>query len=80
GWLTPSEYATTFTPRRDLALRSMASPTPAPVFHLAQQSQNTPRGQRQKRTANTTTSFENWLPLKLIDATHLEKSDHRTAS
>ena len=36
GWLTPTEYATTFTPRRDLALRSIASSTPAPVFQTAQ--------------------------------------------
>ncbi|RDE08860.1 transposase [Pelagibacterium lacus] len=28
GWLTPTEYATTFTPRRDLALRSMVSSSP----------------------------------------------------
>ncbi|MDJ1465573.1 hypothetical protein NDI72_18635, partial (plasmid) [Nitratireductor sp. GZWM139] len=42
GWLTPTEYATTFTPRRDLALRSMASSTPAPVFHQAQHGQNNP--------------------------------------
>ena len=46
GWLTPTEYATTFTPRRDLALRSMASSTPAPVFHQAQQGQNNPRSLR----------------------------------
>ncbi|SDH11454.1 hypothetical protein SAMN04487974_12225 [Pelagibacterium luteolum] len=30
SWLTPIEYATTFTHRRNLALRSMASSTPAP--------------------------------------------------
>jgi putative transposase len=36
GWLTPSQYADTFNPRRDLALRSMASSTPAPVAHPAQ--------------------------------------------
>eukprot|EP00873_Tetraselmis_striata_P031686 jgi/Tetstr1/451950/TSEL_038986.t1 len=46
GWLTPTEYATTFTPRRDLALRSMASSTPAPVFHQAQQGQNNSRSLR----------------------------------
>ena len=46
GWLTPTEYATTFTPRRDLALRSMASSTPVPVFHQAQQGQNNPRSLR----------------------------------
>jgi len=36
GWLTPAEYADTFNPRRDLALRSMASSAPAPVAHPAQ--------------------------------------------
>ncbi|WP_090600240.1 IS3 family transposase [Pelagibacterium luteolum] len=46
GWLTPAEYATTFTPRRDLALRSIANSTPAPVFHQAQQGQNNPRSLR----------------------------------
>jgi putative transposase len=46
GWLTPPEYATTFTPTQDLALRSMASPTPAPVFHQAQQRQYSPRSLR----------------------------------
>jgi putative transposase len=33
GWMTPSEYADSFTPRRDLALRSMASSAPAPAAH-----------------------------------------------
>lgn len=37
GWLTPTEYVITFTPRRDLAPRSMANSTPAPVFRQAQQ-------------------------------------------
>src|SRR5690606_33030943 len=46
GWLTPTEYATTFTPRRGLALHSMTSSTPAPVFHQAQQGQNNPRSLR----------------------------------
>jgi putative transposase len=36
GWLTPAEYANTFNPQRDLALRSMASSAPAPVAHPAQ--------------------------------------------
>jgi putative transposase len=31
GWLTPAEYADTFNPRRDLALRSMQGSAPAPV-------------------------------------------------
>ena len=30
GWLTPTEYADTFNPRRDLALRSMQGSVPAP--------------------------------------------------
>lgn len=47
GWLTPTEYATTFTPRRDLALRSMASSTPAPVFHPAQTGHHNHRSLRQ---------------------------------
>ena len=39
GWLTPTEYADTFNPRRDLALRSMTSSAPAPVAHPAQMGQ-----------------------------------------
>lgn len=31
GWMTPAEYADTFNPRRDLALRSMQGSAPAPV-------------------------------------------------
>ena len=36
GWLTPTEYADTFNPRRDLALRSMQGSAPAPVAHPGQ--------------------------------------------
>jgi putative transposase len=39
GWLTPAEYAETFHPRRDLALRSMQGSAPAPVAHSGQISQ-----------------------------------------
>ncbi len=40
GWLTPAEYADTFNPRRDLALRSMQGSAPAPVAHRGQIGQN----------------------------------------
>lgn len=40
GWLTPTEYATTFTQRRDLVPRSMANSASALVFHQVQQGQN----------------------------------------
>jgi len=36
-WKTPSEFAFTFHPRRDLALRYAKSSAPAPVAHTAQQ-------------------------------------------
>lgn len=36
GWQTPAEYADTFNPRRDLALRSMQGSAPAPVAHPGQ--------------------------------------------
>ena len=39
GWLTPTEYANTFNPRQDLALRSMTSSAPPPVAHPAQMGQ-----------------------------------------
>ncbi|MBK8086447.1 MAG: transposase [Devosia sp.] len=39
GWLTPAEYAGTFKPRRDLALRSMQGSAPAPVAHHGQSGQ-----------------------------------------
>jgi putative transposase len=37
GWKTPSEFAFTFHPRRDLALRSAKGTAPAPIAHTAQQ-------------------------------------------
>lgn len=36
GWMTPTEYANTFNPRRDLPLRSIASSAAAPVAHPGQ--------------------------------------------
>jgi putative transposase len=39
GWLTPTEYADTFNPRRDLTLRSMKSSAPDPVVQPAQMGQ-----------------------------------------
>lgn len=36
GWLSPTEYADTFNPRRDLALRSMQGSAPARVAHHGQ--------------------------------------------
>jgi putative transposase len=37
GWSTPSEFALSFRPRRDLALRYAKGSAPAPVAHTAQQ-------------------------------------------
>ena len=37
GWKTPSEYAFTFHPRRDLALRDAKGSAPAPVASTAKQ-------------------------------------------
>jgi putative transposase len=37
GWSTPSEFALSFHPRRDLALRYAKRSAPAPVAHTAQQ-------------------------------------------
>jgi putative transposase len=42
GWLTPAEYAGTFNPRRDLALRSMQGSAPAPVAHHRPERPNQP--------------------------------------
>lgn len=36
GWMTPSEYANTFNPRRELPLRSIAGSASAPVAHQGQ--------------------------------------------
>ena len=37
GWKTPSEFAFTFHPRRDLAPRYAKGSAPAPVAHIARQ-------------------------------------------
>ena len=37
GWQTPSAFASTFNPRRDLALRSADGSAPAPAAHTARQ-------------------------------------------
>src|SRR5271168_4674440 len=37
GWKTPAEFAFTFHPRRDLALRYAKGSAPAPVAHTARQ-------------------------------------------
>lgn len=42
GWLTPSEFATTFVPRRASALRSLKSSAPTPAAHPAQKGKQTP--------------------------------------
>jgi len=44
-WKTPSEFAFTFHPRRDLALRYAKSSAPAPVAHTAQQGNPNARGE-----------------------------------
>jgi putative transposase len=41
GWKTPSEFAFTFHPRRDLALRYAKGSAPAPVVPTAQQANPT---------------------------------------
>jgi putative transposase len=46
GWLIPTEYANTFTPRRDLALRSTQGSAPAPVAHHGQSGQTSHRSLR----------------------------------
>ena len=42
GWKTPSEFAFTFHPRRDLALRYAKGSGPAPVAHTAERAILTP--------------------------------------
>ncbi|TKD26590.1 MAG: transposase, partial [Mesorhizobium sp.] len=37
AWQTPAEFAHTFTPRRDTALRTVISSAPVPVAQTAQQ-------------------------------------------
>ena len=45
GWSTPSEFAFTFHPRRDLALRYAEGSAPAPVAPTAQQGNPTARSE-----------------------------------
>lgn len=42
GWQTPNEFASTFNPRRSLALRNMKRSAPAPVASTAHQGKSTP--------------------------------------
>ena len=45
GWKTPSEFASIFHPRRDLALRYAEGSAPAPVAHTARQCNPTARNE-----------------------------------
>jgi putative transposase len=45
GWKTPSEFAFTFHPRRDLALRYAKGSAPAPVAPTAQQGKSNGLGE-----------------------------------
>jgi putative transposase len=45
GWKTPSEFAFTFHPRRDLALRYAKGSAPAPVASTAQQRKSNGKGE-----------------------------------
>ena len=45
GWKTPSEFAFSFHPRRDLALRYAKGSAPAPVAHTAQEAYPTARSE-----------------------------------
>jgi putative transposase len=45
GWCTPSEFASTFHPRRDLALRYANGSAPAPVAPTAQQGKSNGQGE-----------------------------------
>ena len=45
GWRTPSEFAMTCHPRRDLALRYAEGSAPAPVAPTAQQGTSTGKGE-----------------------------------
>ena len=55
GWKTPSEFAMTFHPRRDLALRYAKGSAPAPVAPTAQQG----KSNGQERTQNWKTPHSN---------------------
>ncbi|SPP98358.1 transposase (fragment) [Bradyrhizobium vignae] len=45
GWRTPSEFAITCNPRRDLALRYAEGSAPAPVATAAQMGKSNDRGE-----------------------------------
>ncbi|WP_370157552.1 MULTISPECIES: integrase core domain-containing protein [Bradyrhizobium] len=45
GWKTPSEFAMTYHPRRDLALRYAEGSAPAPVATTAQMGKSNDRGE-----------------------------------
>lgn len=45
GWQTPAEFASTFNPRRALALRNTKSSAPSPAASPAQQGKPTPGNQ-----------------------------------
>ena len=45
GWRTPSEFAMTCNPRRDLALRYAEGSAPAPVAPTAQQGKSDGKGE-----------------------------------
>jgi Integrase core domain len=49
GWKTPSEFAFTFHPRRDLALRDAKGSAPAPVAPTAQQGKSNGLGELKTR-------------------------------
>jgi putative transposase len=42
GWQTPTEFASTFNPRRALALRNAKSSAPSPAVSPAQQGKSNP--------------------------------------
>ena len=45
NWQTPSAFASTFDPRRELALREANGSTPAPVVQSAQKTDTNPQGE-----------------------------------
>ena len=45
GWKTPSEFAFSFHPRRDLALRKLIGPAPAPDAPIAHTGQSNRRSE-----------------------------------
>ena len=57
GWKTPSEFAFTFHPRRDLALRYAKGSAPAPVAPTAQQGKS---NGRELRTGKNSGPWSAW--------------------